>query len=141
MVSIKMAAGTSVPVRLSTPDKVAGLVSFAVAAVVLRTLPFRAVLTMAHLLKHLSRKTAGQQEAQRAIAARDWAARWFPGRAACLENSLAAFIFAALHGRSVDWCIGCRFLPAESHAWIQAADKPTGEPCLTGRPFHVTVQI
>lgn len=85
--------------------------------------------------------TASRQDAERAIAARDWAAHWFPGRAACLENSLAAFIFAALHGRRVDWCIGCRLLPAESHAWIQASGRPAGEPAHHGRQFHVTVQL
>jgi hypothetical protein len=141
MVSIKMAAGTGSPAHLSTPDRLAGLASFTIAATILRILPFRAVLVMARLFKRLALQAASRQDAERAVAARDWAARWFPGRAACLENSLAAFIFAALHGRSTDWCIGCRLLPAESHAWIQADGSPVGEPAPHGRQFHVTVQV
>jgi hypothetical protein len=83
-----------------------------------------------------------RQDAERAVAARDWAARWFPGRAACLENSLAAFLFTALHGRNAAWCIGCRLQPAESHAWIQDGNgNPSGEPSLHDRLCHVTVQV
>jgi hypothetical protein len=145
VVSIKMATGTShqtgVGTRVGTADKLTGLASFTAAVVLLRALPFRTVLTTAGLLKHLARRTADEREAERAIAARDWAMRWFPGRAACLENSLAAFIFVTLHGRGVDWCIGCRFLPAESHAWIQINSRPVGEPDLPDRPFHVTVHV
>lgn len=141
MVSIKMAAGTSRQTRVSTRDKITGTISFTAAVLLLRALPFRAALAAAGLLKRLAPRPCDADQAQRAIAARDWAMRWFPGRAACLENSLAAFIFAALHGRSVDWCIGCRFLPAESHAWIQTGGRPVGEPDLPDRPFHVTVHI
>ncbi|WP_279510120.1 lasso peptide biosynthesis B2 protein [Actinomadura sp. 7K507] len=57
------------------------------------------------------------------------------------ENSLAAFILLALRRRSVDWCVGCRFMPAESHAWIQIEGQPVGEPDPPDRPFRVTVQI
>jgi hypothetical protein len=69
------------------------------------------------------------------------AARWYPGRAACLEISLAAFIALALRGYRADWCIGCRLGPAEAHAWIETASGPVGESVRQGRPLHVTVRI
>lgn len=140
-----MAAGTGsldkAGTALSISDKLTGLVSFSAAVLLLRILPFRATLTAARLAGHLARRPASQQEARKAIAARDWTMRWSPGRAACLENSLASFLFAASHRQRAVWCIGCRFLPAESHAWIQAGDIAVGEPDLPGRPFHVTVRI
>ncbi|GAA4914153.1 hypothetical protein ACFPM3_22975 [Streptomyces coeruleoprunus] len=32
-------------------------------------------------------------------------ARWWPGRAACMETSLGAVLAAALFGRRLDWCL------------------------------------
>ncbi len=75
------------------------------------------------------------------IGARDWAAARFPGRSACMESSLAAVLIAALAGYGVDWCIGCRFQPAQSHAWIEINHQPVGEPDTPDRPFHVTIRI
>jgi protein-L-isoaspartate(D-aspartate) O-methyltransferase len=61
------------------------------------------------------------------------AGRWFPGRAACLENSLAAVLAAAARGQVVDWCIGARFAPFASHAW-QAALESVDEDSYTQQP-------
>jgi hypothetical protein len=143
MVSIKMTAGTGGTVPLSIPDKLTGLTAFTAAVVMLRVLPFRVSLAAARILKRiLAREPASQQDAEQAVAARDWAARWFPGRVACLENSLAALLFTALHRRNAAWCIGFRLQPAESHAWIQDSNgNPAGEPSLHDRLFHVTVQV
>jgi Transglutaminase-like superfamily len=57
-----------------------------------------------------------------AIACCQRAARWYPGRAACLENSLAAFIALVLHGHRADWCIGRPDLAL--HAIIQGEPGP-----------------
>lgn len=62
-------------------------------------------------------------------------ARWFPGRAACLENSLAAALAALLTRRSVDWCIGARLMPYAAHAWIEVEGAPVGEPWEPDRPY------
>ncbi len=141
MVSIRMAHdATTSTTALTVADRLTGLAAFTLAIALLRLLPFRLTLATARAIKHLGRHPTGPGDGARLIAARDWAARWFPGRAACLENSLAAFLAATLRGRSVDWCVGCRFNPAQSHAWIEAGCGPIGEPDLSDRPFHVTVR-
>lgn len=142
MVSIPMAHGDTASIIETTPaDRLIGLAAFTLAIVLLRCLPFRATLAIARAFKRLGRRPASKADAKRAIISRDWAAHHFPGRAACLETSLATFLAAALRGRSVDWLIGCRFAPAESHAWVEAGSDPIGEPDLPDRPFHVTVRI
>ncbi|MFW6692735.1 lasso peptide biosynthesis B2 protein [Streptomyces sp. MAR4 CNX-425] len=55
--------------------------------------------------------------------------------------SLAAFLAVCLRGRAVGWCIGCRFDPCESHAWIEADNRPVGEPEPPDRPFHLTLRV
>lgn len=140
MVTIRMALEE----RYAAPplmDRVVGLTMFPVAVALLRCLPLRATFALAWTLKRLALRPATASEAQRVVAARNWATRWFPGRAACLEVSLAAFLISLTRGRWVDWCIGCRFRPAESHAWIEAAGQPVGEPTTPDRPFRVTVRI
>lgn len=45
-------------------------------------------------------------------------------RLACLETSLALVIFAYWERKSVDWCIGVKLAPFESHAWIEINGVP-----------------
>lgn len=62
------------------------------------------------------------------MAAARSAARWFSGRAACLENSLAVTLTALITRRSVDRCIGARLMPYAAHAWIETEEVTVGEP-------------
>lgn len=124
-----------------TPDRIIAVVTLGVATTLVRTTPFRFTLGLARAAKCCTTRAATVGEAQEATTARDWASRFFPGRAACLELSLAAFLFTAVHGRSVDWCIGCRFDPCESHAWIESANQSIAEPNTPDRPFHTTLRI
>lgn len=125
----------------TAPATAAGLAALALALLVLRCLPLRAALAAATAIGCLGIRPASESAALGAIASCQRAADWYPGRAACLENSLAAFIALALRGYRADWCIGCRFGPAEAHAWIETASGPAGLPDRPGRPLHVTVRI
>jgi hypothetical protein len=116
-------------------------VALLTASFLVRIAPLRVTLAAARLAKRRARRPATRTEAARTLAARDWAARFFPGRAACLELSLAAHLACCLRGRAVDWCVGCRFDPCASHAWIEAEAGPVGEPVTPDRPFHVTLRI
>jgi Transglutaminase-like superfamily/Coenzyme PQQ synthesis protein D (PqqD) len=49
------------------------------------------------------------------------AARWYPGRAACLERSLAAVLLAIAVRRRLDWCLGAVPDPYRFHAWVAVA--------------------
>ncbi|UQA91527.1 lasso peptide biosynthesis B2 protein [Streptomyces halobius] len=138
-----MSIPMAVPARTSRPplpDRFVAVAALALATALVHTAPLRATLAVARIAKRCTRRPATATEAGRVVAARDWASRFFPGRAACLEMSLAAFLASTLHGKAVDWCIGCRFAPCESHAWIEADTQPVGETNTSDRPFHVTLR-
>ncbi|MFC9222993.1 lasso peptide biosynthesis B2 protein [Streptomyces hygroscopicus] len=71
-------------------------------------------------------------------------ARWWPGRAACMETSLGAVLAAALLGRRLDWCLGARFAPppVEYHAWAELPGHgPVGEYTAAGWHHHTALTI
>ncbi|MFC0623647.1 lasso peptide biosynthesis B2 protein [Kribbella deserti] len=141
MTSVKMAIE---PTTVTAPlhYRAMALPVLLVASLLARRSPLRITLGFAKAVKRVvSRRPATRARVELVLAARDWAAARFPGRSACMEASLAAFLLTALTGRSVDWCIGCRFQPAESHAWIETGLRPVGEPTTPDRPFHVTIRI
>jgi hypothetical protein len=133
--------GTTAGPDLTASQKVAGLGALALATLTLRCLPLRVTLAAATAIGCLGIRSATEVAAVDAVTSCRWAARWYPGRAACLETSLAAFIALALRGYRADWCIGCRLGPAEAHAWICIASGPVGERDQPGRSLHATVRI
>ena len=62
--------------------------------------------------------------ASRTVDAVQWAARWYPGRAACLEQSLAAVLLALATRHRLDWCLGSAPDPYRFHAWVAVDGKP-----------------
>lgn len=134
----------AVPARPDRPppaSRFVAVAALALATLLVQVLPLRGTLTIVRVAKRWTRRPATAAEAAQTIAARDWAGQFFPSRAACLEMSLAALLDLALHGRFADWCIGCRFDPCESHAWIEVSGRPIGESNSPDRPFHVTLRI
>jgi hypothetical protein len=126
---------------LPRADRLAAMAAFAAAVVLLR-LPFaRLTRLVAEIKAVCCRRDATPDEAEIAALAAQAAGRWFPGRAACLENSLAAVLTAAARGRAVDWCIGARTAPFTSHAWIQTRGRPAGEPAEADRPYLLLLRI
>ncbi|WP_306368994.1 lasso peptide biosynthesis B2 protein [Nocardiopsis sp. CC223A] len=123
------------PLRLS-----AGLIGFTVA-VTLSALPIGRAVRVVGWLRRLVRRPAGFDEAMVAVVAARRAGVWFPGRAACLENSLAAVFTAALLGRRVDWCVGARMMPYTAHAWVEAEGRPVGEAAAPDRPYLLIMRV
>lgn len=82
-------------------------------------------------------RTATLDEAERGVLHIRRMGRWFPGRVACLEETVAATVALALLGRSVTWCHGVASDPVRLHAWVQARvgnkGVPAAEPASTGR--------
>lgn len=70
------------------------------------------------------RQPATPLQGARNVAAVNWAARCYPGRAACLEQSLAAVLLAAAKRRQLDWCIGSASNPYRFHAWTEVGGQP-----------------
>ncbi|GAA3735229.1 branched-subunit amino acid ABC-type transport system permease component [Spinactinospora alkalitolerans] len=120
--------------RLRHRERLAGLLGFTSAVLLLR-LPIKHSVVIVGKLKRHTPKSATMDEAAAAVAAGRAAARWFPGRAACLENSLAAVLTALLLRRSLDWCIGARLMPYAAHAWVEAGGRPVGETASPDRPY------
>jgi Transglutaminase-like superfamily/Coenzyme PQQ synthesis protein D (PqqD) len=74
------------------------------------------------------RRAASPRQAADAVAAVSRAARWYPGRAACLEQSLAAVLVTAVRRRRLDWCLGSIPDPYRFHAWVEVAGQPVPTP-------------
>jgi hypothetical protein len=55
------------------------------------------------------------------------AAAFFPGRALCLEQSLALFVVLRRAGVGVRLRIGAQPFPFAAHAWVEYEGKPVGE--------------
>ncbi|MCC3769817.1 lasso peptide biosynthesis B2 protein [Streptomyces sp. UNOC14_S4] len=50
----------------------------------------------------------------------------------CLQRSLAVVLLCRMNGVWVTWCTGVRTRPFRSHAWVEAAGTPVGEPYPEG---------
>jgi hypothetical protein len=57
----------------------------------------------------------------------DTAAAFFPGRAMCLEQSLALYLCLHRAGVAVDFRIGVQPYPFTAHAWVEYRGAPVGE--------------
>ncbi|WP_257142122.1 lasso peptide biosynthesis B2 protein [Streptomyces sp. sk226] len=71
--------------------------------------------------------------ARLAIRSVRWAARLFPARVACLEESTSAVLLLAAGGRGGAWRHGVATDPIRMHAWIcDVHGQPVEEPDQTG---------
>ncbi|MEV6403960.1 lasso peptide biosynthesis B2 protein [Streptomyces bobili] len=131
-------------VRTGTlPERLAAAAGLALALVLLR-LPFRHTARAARLARRLGRRELDAARAEALVGAVRHTARWWPGRAACMETSLGAVLSAALLGRHLDWCLGARFAPppVEYHAWAELPGHgPVGECTAAGWHHHTALTI
>jgi hypothetical protein len=70
------------------------------------------------------------------------AAALFPGRAACLEVSLASVLWAAARRRRLEWCWGVHPYPYTFHAWVETLGRRVqdGSPEPYDRLIPVDIQ-
>ncbi len=126
----------AVPVR----HRAAGVLGLVAASALLR-LRFRATVAAVRALRRVPLAEATFEEAAGIVAGCAWAARAWPGRAACVELSLAAVVSAAVQGRRLTWVLGARFGPTATHAWNEAEGRPVGEPSEPDHPWHVAIRL
>ncbi|MFD5977477.1 lasso peptide biosynthesis B2 protein [Streptomyces bacillaris] len=107
--------------------RVAAVTGLGAALLFLRFLPIRHVVAVARAATRLPGRAARVHEAEQTVAAVRAAGAWWPGRVACLEESLAAHLAAHLTGRRVHWVLGARFAPQGAHAWIEAEHHVVGQ--------------
>ncbi|GAA2334512.1 lasso peptide biosynthesis B2 protein [Streptomyces kunmingensis] len=107
---------------------VLGLVALLGALLLIR-LPLRTVSrTVSWTARTWCRREATPEQASASLAAVRRATRWYPGRAACLELSLATLGVLAITGRRVEWCIGTADDPYRFHAWVEAQGVAIASP-------------
>lgn len=98
-------------------------------ALLLIRLPLRSVSrTVSWTARTWCWREATPEQASASLAAVRRAAWWYPGRAACLELSLAALGVLALTGRRGVWCIGTADDPYRFHAWVEAQGVAIASP-------------
>jgi hypothetical protein len=120
-------AGTMAPAELPRPGRGrAGLALcvLIVTCLIVRCSSFRVQLALVHASRRWCRRDAALGEAAATVATVDWAARRYPGRAACLEQSLTAVLLAAAVRHRLDWCLGAVADPYRFHAWVEAQGRP-----------------
>ncbi|MGW7264542.1 lasso peptide biosynthesis B2 protein [Streptomyces sp. NPDC054842] len=107
---------------------VLGLLALLGALLLIR-LPLRAVFrTVSWTARAWCRREATPDHASATLAAVRRAAQWYPGRAACLELSLATLGILTLTGRRAVWCIGTADDPYRFHAWVEAQGVAIASP-------------
>ncbi|MFE8978732.1 lasso peptide biosynthesis B2 protein [Streptomyces cyaneofuscatus] len=113
--------------RPALRDRAAAGIGLAAALLLLRALPIRHVVAIARAATLLPGRPARVRDAEAVLAAVRAAGTWWPGRVACLEESLACHLAAALTGHRVRWVLGARFIPRGAHAWIEADGRVLGQ--------------
>lgn len=94
-------------------------------AVILLKLPFRVTCAVVAASRRWCRAAVPEtRRAEMVVAAVRHVAGRYPGRAACLETSLAAVLLAALARRRLDWCLGAISDPYRFHAWVEIDGSP-----------------
>ncbi len=100
------------------------LCALVTAGLIVHCASFRIQFALVQMTRRWCRETIAPEKAAALVAAVDWAVSRYPGRAACLERSLAAVLLAAAAGRRLDWCVGAVPDPYRFHAWVEAGDHP-----------------
>jgi hypothetical protein len=92
-------------------------------------LPFRVTTRVLSWSRtHWCRRGATTRQALAAALATESAARYHPGRIACLELSLGAVVTMAVGRRHLSLVIGVADDPCRFHAWVAAEDGPVHYP-------------
>lgn len=105
------------------PGTVAAFLALAAARTSLRLGGLRRTLRLVRRLGNRRSTTVrGTPEgAARSVAV---AGAFFPGRAVCLEQSLALYLLLRRRGHPVRLRIGVQPYPFEAHAWVELEGRP-----------------
>jgi hypothetical protein len=64
------------------------------------------------------------------------AAAFFPGRAVCLEQSLALYVLLGRRGIPAQLSLGVQAYPFQAHAWVELDGRPVNEEPETVEKFR-----
>jgi hypothetical protein len=69
------------------------------------------------------------------------AAAFFPGRAVCLEQSLALYLLLRRRGVPAELRIGVQVYPFYAHAWVELHGEPVNEDRETVEKFRALPEV
>jgi hypothetical protein len=69
------------------------------------------------------------------------AAAFFPGRAVCLEQSLALYVLLRRRGVPAELSLGVQAYPFQAHAWVELNGEPVNEEPETVEKFRRMPQV
>ncbi len=69
------------------------------------------------------------------------AAAFFPGRAVCLEQSLALYVLLRRRGVPAELRLGVQVYPFYAHAWVELDGRPVNEDQETVEKFRLLPQV
>lgn len=117
------------PVALTAGERLSGHVAVAVARLLLaatRGRPAR-LISILRIAQHGIQPTT-TAHAQRARAIVETVSLRCASHHGCLPRSLAILLLCRWRGQRVTWRVGVHSPPPSSHAWVEAAGQPVGEP-------------
>jgi hypothetical protein len=95
--------------------------------------------------RRLGERTAGAgltaEEVERAAYHVAVAAAFFPGRAVCLEQSLALYVLLRRRGVPAELRIGVQVYPFYAHAWVELHGRPVNEDVETVEKFRALPEV
>jgi hypothetical protein len=81
------------------------------------------------------------EEVERAAYHVAVAAAFFPGRAVCLEQSLALYLLLRRRGVPAELRIGVQVYPFYAHAWVELDGRPVNEDVETVEKFRALPEV
>jgi hypothetical protein len=111
---------------LSAAGPITGLALLAAVRVSLRVLGLRRTVRLARRAGERSARarSGSADDLARSVAT---AAAFFPGRAVCLEQSIALYVLLRRRGHPAGLRIGVQPYPFQAHAWVEVDGRPVAE--------------
>lgn len=81
------------------------------------------------------------EEVERAAYHVAVAAAFFPGRAVCLEQSLALYVLLRRRGVPAELRLGVQVYPFYAHAWVELHGQPVNEDVETVEKFRALPEV
>ena len=107
----------------------------------LKVLGFRRTIRLARWRVGLLRPRPARSSADAAARAVAIAGAFFPGRAVCLEQSIALFLVLRKLGQDATLRIGVQPYPFLAHAWVEHRGQPVLEDDETLRRFTAFPEV
>ncbi len=130
------------PITLTAGERLSGHVVVAATRLLLATTRGRParLIGILRMVQHGSRPATTAQ-AQRARAIVETISLRCASHHGCLPRSLAILLLCRWRGQRVTWRVGVHSPPPSSHAWIEAAGQPVGEPFDPRRFYSAIITV